>query len=165
MNISAEPLIDAFVRSTVMVLATSCKEVAVDYRRSDSILQCAEEDVIGVMGMSGNVGLTSTIAFPSSLATKIVSLMCGYDEEELTRDDVDDGISEFLNMVCGNSKTWLNHSGYGFELSVPTVIRASDYRIAHHRDLRTVGARFNLLGSAFDLRLSIKQNVTQPVTR
>ena len=162
---SSEPLIEAFVRSTMMVLATSCKEVAVDFRRSDSPLQCSEEDVIGVMGMSGNVGLTSTVAFPSTLATTIVSLMCGYEEEELSRDDVDDGISEFLNMVCGNSKTWLNQGGYGFELSVPTVIRAADYRIAHHRNLRTVGARFSLLGSAFDLRLSIKQHVTQPAAR
>jgi CheY-specific phosphatase CheX len=158
-----EPLIEAFVKATVMVLGTSCKEVNVDYRRSDSRLQCSEEDVIGMMGMTGVAGLTSMVAFPTPLAATIVSLMCGYDEDELSREDIDDGISEFLNMVCGNAKAWLNRDGYNLELSVPTVIRAVDYQIAHHRDVYTMGVHFRILGSGFELRLSAKELVPRSV--
>lgn len=155
MNDQLEQIVEAFVKATTMVLGTTCGQVEVAYRRSDGELDCADGNIIGVMGMAGQPGLTTTISVPSKLATGIVSLMSGYDEEDLSRSDVDDGVCEFLNMVCGNAKTWLNRDGFDLALSMPTLIRVASCEFGQHHDCRATGVCFRLLDSSFQLRLSV----------
>ncbi len=152
------PLIESFIRSTMMVMNTMCGEIEISHEIVEEKTESVRSDIIGVMGISGNTTGTTILAFPSDIAETIVSMMTGYEPEELSESDINDGVTEALNMICGNSKAIVADTEYSFSLSLPTIISSSEYKIGYHHDADISCVRFNALGSSFYLYITVKHD-------
>ena len=159
--IPAEPLIHSFIRSTLTVMDTMCGDTEISYEILSDKNEPVKGDIIGVMGIGGQMGGTVVVSFPKDIAEEIVSMMTGYEPEELDGPAINDGVTETLNMICGNSKSQVANSEYAFSLSIPTIISSSEYSIGYHHDAQVVPIRFDALGSSFYLYVGIRSTAAE----
>ena len=87
------------------------------------------DDVTGVMYLHGK---KSGMLFVTANVDD-VRIMCsrftGVPIEDVTLDDMDDTMCEFVNMTAGNAKLRLNDTDYMFSLLQPFVIKGKDVKI------------------------------------
>ncbi len=85
-------------------------------------------DVTGIIGLSNDsVKGSIAISFPDKVGRKAVSNMLSLKEEEITEEDLKDGIGEITNMIAGELN---NRIGNIFRLSLPSVITGKDHIIS-----------------------------------
>jgi len=85
-------------------------------------------DVTGIIGLSNDrVKGSIAISFPDKVGRKAVSNMLSLKEEEITEEDLKDGIGEITNMIAGEIN---NRMGNIFRLSLPSVITGKDHIIS-----------------------------------
>jgi len=154
-----DEMLMAFKRATVMVLGTMCDENDVTHEMLSDSPETVTGDIIGVMGLSNEITTgTAVVAFPQNLAEKIISSMSGFEVEELSKFDINDGITEFLNMICGNAKSLLANTEFAFNLSVPIIFTSKKFMIGYHHNTMVFNIRFTLPESQFHLLVSFKEN-------
>ncbi len=113
-------------------------------------------EVSGIMGLAGDAVGSVVISFPRQLAESVVSKFLGIEEgEDVTEEDVRDGIGEILNMISGKAKTLLANTEYHFRLSIPTVIIGQDYEISHPKDTPCIVVVFESMNLKFVLQVSL----------
>jgi len=87
------------------------------------------DDITGVMYLNGK---KSGMLFVTANVDD-VRIMCsrftGVPIEDVTLDDMDDTMCEFVNMTAGNAKLRLNDTDYMFSLLQPFVIKGKDVKI------------------------------------
>ena len=152
-----DEMLKAFIKATEMVLDTMCAENNVTHEMLSDSSETVTGDVIGIMGLGNDVTGTAVVAFPQSLAEEIISKMSGFEIEELSKTDINDGVTEFLNMICGNAKALLTNTEFAFNLSVPTIFTSKEYRIGYHHNTIIFNMRFNLPESQFHLQVSFRK--------
>jgi len=81
-----------------------------------------------VVGLAGPITGIVTIRCTGKAAIIIASRMLGLPPAEVGA-DMFDALGEICNMVAGNFKSKLGENGEKTMLSVPTVIKGSDYRV------------------------------------
>ncbi len=86
-------------------------------------------DIVGLVGLSGNIQGIVSIAFPVKTAMKLVGTL--YHEELVVVDEkVTDAIAEVVNIVAGGAQAIINQNmNKPIELSIPTVIRGNRFTI------------------------------------
>jgi len=100
-------------------------------------LQCvSEEEDSGFEEITGVMALCSKksgILFVSAKEQDIralCSFMIGVPKEEVTKEDIEDALCEFVNMTAGSAKIRLSDPDYIFTLTSPFVIHGKDITIA-----------------------------------
>ncbi len=111
------------------------------------------QEVVGMIGISGSARGVVAAGFPKDTSIRVVGkLLCC----ELTEFDdiVSDGIAEVVNMIAGNAKAKLaeNHEA-PLDLSLPTVLSGSDFRIESPADCIWIEVPFTSALGEFELRL------------
>jgi chemotaxis protein CheX len=91
----------------------------------------APTGVTAMVGLAGQLCGLVTIQCNTDCAGQIATAMLSTDVT--SEDETSDALGEICNMIAGNFKTKISGLADGCVLSVPTVIRGSDY------ELRTVG--------------------------
>ncbi len=114
-------------------------------------------DIVAMIGLSGTARGTVAISFPDSTALAIVGRMLGEDVR-IVDDKVRDGVAELVNIVAGSAKGKLQAGeGVPIELSLPTVVRGTDYQVDHPTRTAWLEVPFNSEFGPFSLRVTFEK--------
>ncbi len=89
-------------------------------------LPALEDNITGTIGLAGAHKASLAIHFPAEVAAKITASFLGMEVDEVG-DDVDDAIGEIANMLGGSIKGFLSENSKDIKLSLPSIIRGSQY--------------------------------------
>ncbi len=121
--------INPFIESTYDLFTTMLSSKAV---RGDVGLageKANPKDIMGLIGLSGPARGMVALAFPVDTALNMVNRLLGM-EISAVDDTVSDAIAEMVNIVAGGAKAKLNiGEGPPIDLSLPTVVRGSNYNV------------------------------------
>lgn len=85
-------------------------------------------DVTGIIGLSNDeVKGSIAISFSEELGKTVVAKMLSISSNEITEEDLKDGIGEITNMVAGDFN---NRIGNMFKLSLPSVITGKGHLVS-----------------------------------
>lgn len=85
--------------------------------------------IVGSVSFAGEVMGSVRIYLSDRFAGLLAAAMLGMETAEIDDDEVIDVVGEVSNMIGGDLKSKLCDSGLPCELSIPTTIRGSDFRI------------------------------------
>lgn len=87
------------------------------------------QDIMGLIGLSGQARGMVALAFPIGTALNMVNRLLG-TETKVLDDTVTDAIAEMVNIVAGGAKAKINvGSAPPIDLSLPTVVRGNNYKV------------------------------------
>jgi len=112
-------------------------------------------DITAMIGLAGELCGLVTINCSTACAAQIASAMLG---ASVTVDDgALDALGEICNMVAGNFKAKVTTLANGCVLSVPTVIRGSDYELHPIGDGSSVAIQQGFGGCPLRIALRIHE--------
>jgi chemotaxis protein CheX len=121
--------INPFIESTYDLFTTMLSSKAL---RGDVGLageKANPKDIMGLIGLSGPARGMVALAFPVETALNMVNRLLGM-EINAVDDTVSDAIAEMVNIVAGGAKAKLKiGDGPPIDLSLPTVVRGSNYNV------------------------------------
>ncbi len=102
-----------------------CNGVPVDYI---PVTARGESLVVGNVGFVGRITGMVYLYMTYHFATRLASRMLGMTEQEVESEDmVNDVIGEISNMVVGQFKNQLDQEGYACRLTIPSILRGSNF--------------------------------------
>lgn len=99
-------------------------------------------EILGLIRLYGYHDGMVGVATDISLAKELVGRIIGLAPEELTQEDLLDGISELANMICGGMKTKAQLSE--IKLSPPVAVVGSDFVAQWKTDHPTIILNFQV---------------------
>lgn len=118
--IKAEHL-NPFIVATLTTCKTMLSVDAHAGRLALKTVDTTDNDVTGVMGLSGKLRGSIVMSFSWETARILISKFLG-SNQELSDAEVCDGIGEIVNIVGGSAKVELNKMGFDMAVSIPNVI-------------------------------------------
>jgi len=112
-------------------------------------------DISSVMGITGDSEGVIAVTFHQDLAFSLIAKMAGCDEDDLSVDDVNDGVGEIINMIAGSAKKIVTETNMSFDISLPTIIMGYGHQIAHQRNLPVIVIVFEIDNHPFALQICI----------
>lgn len=112
-------------------------------------------DITAMIGLAGELCGLVTINCHANCASQIASAMLG--TSVTIEDGALDALGEICNMVAGNFKAKVTNLANGCVLSVPTVIRGSDYELHPIGDGSSVALVQSFNGCPLQIALRIHQ--------
>jgi chemotaxis protein CheX len=97
-----------------------------------TVAVAGEQHQTGITAMLGLAGAPCgvfSVRCSWEAAAMISGRMLGSKPEELSAEQVCDGLGEICNMVAGSMKSRLRDAGAGCMMSTPTVVRGVDYEV------------------------------------
>jgi len=91
------------------------------------------EELTGVMSLYSKKGGTLFVTAKEPAIRTLCSNMTGIPEEEVTVDDIEDTLCEFVNMTAGSAKLRISDPDYIFTLSLPFIVKGKDVTIDSKR--------------------------------
>ena len=111
-----------FLTAMTEVLETLAR---VEIRRTDTYLIGRNTSLLGevsaVMEITGDLQGRVAVSFPFGLARYLTSRIAWCTPEELTDEEVTDGIGEIINQVSGQARTILHKKGHELQIGLPRV--------------------------------------------
>ena len=95
-----------------------------------------------VVSLVGDVELSIWLGFPRQTALRIVEVFAG-DPVPFDSEDLADAVGELTNIVAGDTKSRLYAEGIKTQLSLPSVVLATDLQIFSQRDIPSRRIRFS----------------------
>jgi len=86
--------------------------------------------VVGTVGFIGEANGLVYLRLEESFAIRCTGYMLGLNESELAEagvETVNDAVGEITNMVVGNFKTVVTEAGYPCSLTIPSILRGSNF--------------------------------------
>ncbi|MBL0062167.1 MAG: chemotaxis protein CheX [bacterium] len=111
----------------------------------------------GTIGLSGKAEGFVSVTFSKDLATNIVCKMLSMTTEEVTEEDIRDGVGEFMNVVAGAAKAELVNTKHAFSLSIPQVFSGGPHTAAQPRGIPVFVIEFKADGERFDVLVCLRQ--------
>jgi chemotaxis protein CheX len=123
------PDLDALLESAAAAVFTTMLDFKVEFESED------KDFVLGAM-VAGNVGLTGTfdgmvyLYSSAGFARAMTCRLLGMKDAEIEGNVmVNDVIGELTNMVAGHIKSKLENAGNGCIMTIPSVIRGTDFKV------------------------------------
>ncbi|MBK6911672.1 MAG: chemotaxis protein CheX [bacterium] len=110
----------------------------------------------GTIGLSGNAEGFVSVTFSKELATQVVCKMLSMTEEEITEEDIRDGVGELMNVVAGAAKAELVNTKHAFSLSIPQVFSGGPHTVAQPRGIPVFIIEFLADGAEFDVMVCLR---------
>lgn len=102
-----------------------------------------EAHIAGAVGFIGDMTGVAYIYCPVSLARHLTSKIVGIDEAEVDTDEmINDSIGEIANMVVGNFKGKLSEQNILCVLTIPSIVRGSNFVVEPVSDTERVVCSF-----------------------
>lgn len=111
----------------------------------------------GTIGLSGKAEGFVSVTFSKELATNMVCKMLSMTPEEITEEDIRDGVGEFMNVVAGAAKAELVNTQHAFSLSIPQVFSGGPHTAAQPRGIPVFVIEFKADGVRFDVLVCLRQ--------
>ncbi len=123
-----QPFLEHIIEATKSVFAMMA---GLDIEKDKVVVSNTDKvkgDVTGVIGLS-NDRLKGSIAisFPEELGKSVVANMLSMESEQISEDDLKDGIGEITNMIAGDLN---NRIGSIFKMSLPNIITGKGHLIS-----------------------------------
>ena len=80
-----------------------------------------DQDILGVIGLSGDVQGAVVISMKEEFAIKVTNALAGSEHADLD-DDITDAVGEIVNIIAGNIKQYVQ-GGERIVISLPTVVK------------------------------------------
>jgi len=87
------------------------------------------EEITGVMSLCSKKSGILFISAKEPDIRVLCSRMIGVPETDVTKEDIEDTLCEFVNMTAGNAKIRLSDPDYMFTLSPPFILEGKDMNI------------------------------------
>jgi len=116
--------------------------------------------IAGTVGFLGNLTGIIYIFMELPLALTATCKLLGLDEEDLDLDDhemVNDAIGELTNMIVGTFKNDLSNEGYACRMTIPSILRGSNFTIEPAEVALRRIFKFDCAGKAFVVDVLMKE--------
>lgn len=105
-------------------------------------------------GFEGSVGLT----FQEDLAREVVGKMWKTPPQEISREKLNDGLGELVNVICGQATSRLTQKNdYNFAFAVPTIVNGFGHSISHETNAPCLVITFQSGNLYFAVQLAIRR--------
>jgi chemotaxis protein CheX len=131
-------IIDAFKLSISEILNTMALLDPIPVQTYRRTSQFHFGEVSGIMALAGEKKGAMLISLHEELARKIISQMMAIPGDQISEEDLHDGVGELVNMVAGGTKARLSDFEEDFLLSAPTVVIGPTHRVIQQRDMPCV---------------------------
>lgn len=105
------------------------KMCMVHFEKSDESIENIKFAYCGIVGFSGQLTGNIALSLSDETAKHLVTRLVGYEVDEIS--DIVDGVSEFVNMVAGNTKA--EFMELDISLSLPEIIRGENIQLNFRR--------------------------------
>lgn len=116
-----------------------------------------ERELIALIGLSGPVRGTVALAFPIATALQMVNRLLGIMVVDVN-DEVLDAVAELVNIVGGGAKAKLSGGSQPISLSLPTVIRGTNYTVESPSYSKWFDVPFESELGTFTLRIILQSD-------
>ncbi len=113
-------------------LTDSENTVVDDSSQMDHPVQITGQQVVGTVGFIGDISGLIYLYLDAVFANDIASHMLGMSAEELEEagdEVVNDAVGELTNMTVGTFKNQLADKGFACKLTIPSILRGSNFSI------------------------------------
>lgn len=114
-------------------------------------------DISAKIGLTGDLRGTVAVSFPMEYARLITSNIISCEPDELTDEEVREGMGEVVNQVTGKVRTDLWNYGYRFNISIPEIINAPIHQIATNEVLPVHIVVFESTKATFSVQINIQE--------
>ena len=90
---------------------------------------CNFYEFVSMMNLNSKKGGIISLSAKESDIRTLCSFMIGVPPDKVIKDDMEDTLSEFVNMTAGNVKLRITDPDYMFAFSNPFIIRGSEMTI------------------------------------
>lgn len=125
-----------------------------------AVLHNHDNDITGVIGLSGTALGIIALRFPEETAIAVINRFAGTEFDKIDA-GVIDGIGELVNIAAGSAKGRLK--GHSISVSLPTVTRGGIYRLRNMRDTVWMDLPFDSELGPFSMIVALKNAVEKKV--
>ena len=149
-------LVNPFIDATMNVLeamASTKAQPGEPYLKKDRI---AQEEVSGVIGLTGEVSGTFSVSFSESSILSIVSNMFGEEMKEIN-EEINDAVGELTNIISGQARQKLEELGRSLKAAIPTVITGKNHLITHITPFPIIAVQFSTDNGEFAIEVCFEE--------
>jgi len=107
--------------------------VAAPWPADRAILDPGVQAMVGQVGLVGEINGFARLYFEETFARECIGRMLGVEAGELAAlgpEAINDAVGELANMTIGSFKNGLCDAGHPCKLTIPSVLRVSDFAVA-----------------------------------
>jgi len=157
--------INPFIESVFDVFTTMLSSQATRGGVGVSKGKTDSRDIMAIIGLSGEARGMVALSFPTPTALAMVSRLLG-TALVIVDETVYDGLAELVNMVAGSAKAkFANSVSVPIALSLPTVIRGSDFSVNHPSQATWLDVPFSSELGTFNLRVTFELSKEKGATQ
>ena len=116
-----------------------------------------EWDISGIIGIGGDSRGVVVVSLSGQLAAALTAKLVG-GPVQLDDPDIVDAVGEIVNIIAGNAKKGLEQ--YRLEISLPTIVKGPDHRIAWQQNVPIIGIPFKIPMGRFHLSIGLENIIT-----
>ncbi len=116
--------INPILKAAVTVIEQACQLNVTIGKPALKEASFTSEEVLILMGITGEMKGQAILDFPHPTALKIASQMCMMELAELT-DIAQSAICELCNMIMGNTATIFSQNGVCIDITPPTICKGN----------------------------------------
>ncbi|MFM7053076.1 MAG: chemotaxis protein CheX [Planctomycetota bacterium] len=151
-----------FVASTQQVFSTMLSlTVTAGKPFTGTTVPRFENEVSGIIGMSGDLQGMVVLSFPTATAKGAIQAFTGM-EMEPSSPDFADAIGELVNMVSGSAKA--KFEGKNVSISCPSVVIGKGHKVQQPSDAVCIVIPFTCPAGEFSVEVAIKPAKTAAAT-
>jgi chemotaxis protein CheX len=110
--------------------------------------------VSAVMEMSGDLSARVAVSFPPDLARLVTAKIAGCTPEELTEEDLTDGVGEVVNQISGRARTFFQEAGFQISIGLPQLHFEEGLPFEYQGNSSCYAMIYECLGFRFALQIS-----------
>ncbi len=112
-------------------------------------------DISAIMSLTGKVEGQVVVCFEEKLAREVVARIMSSRPEDLTKDELKEGIGEVVNIVAGNAKAALSTTEYTHQIGLPTVVFGQGHELSHPGNAPCIVVIFEVDGQPLAVLVSM----------
>jgi len=120
---------DCVVQAACNVVKTTCNADLTETTPGDE----QGDTILAVISLMGDLEWSIMLGLPSETAEKMTGAFAGFPIP-FDSDDMGDAIGELTNIFAGEVKALLDTKGVHVEISLPSVMRASDLQVVRQKN-------------------------------
>lgn len=113
-----------------------------------------KREISGAMILLGSRNALLSVTIGKEDAAIIVSYMTGNSPEELSDEELYDGVAELVNMVAGRTKALLAGTGYHYSITPPLTIVGENHFIVFKKKAPQIQMEFSAAETKLQLKLT-----------
>lgn len=103
------------------------------------------EQITGSLLMTGDINVIIQLSMSMTMANTIVSFITRTPRDELTGEDLADGVSELVNMIAGEVRTYMATRGVHFRTFAPFAVIGRQFGFIFKNRIHTITKQYKAI--------------------